>query len=123
MNAPLSSGKMLPMTLFAVSVLFSLEVQSSDAPEALRELAVHVVSARDERDARGKGEMIGRRRETTYRNPEGELVRDRFLGVIEIQPLIDDRLFDGMEVASWMFRRGERLVLHDDGRWERQAHD
>jgi len=35
--------------------------------------------------------------------------------VIEVQRLIDDQLRDGMEAASWMFRKGEALVIGEDG--------
>ena len=98
------------MPLFTVSLLFSLEVQAPHAPEPLRELALHVLTAGDRDEAHAKGDAIGKARETIYENKDGELVR-----VVEVQSLIDDYLFDGMDVASWMFERGERLILDDRG--------
>lgn len=98
------------MPLFSVSLLFSLEVDAPDRPEPVRELAIHVLSAADRDEARVKGEGIGKAREQIYLNGVGEAVRDIFVGVIEVQDLIDDHLFDGMEVAYWMYR-GERLVI------------
>lgn len=103
------------MPLFSVSLLFSLEVEAPGAPEPLRELAIHVLSAADEIEAKTKAEAIGKAREIKYKNEHGETVRDGFKGVRAVQSLGDDRLFDGMEVASWLYRRGERLMLDDDG--------
>jgi hypothetical protein len=99
--------------LFSVSLLFSLEVEARNAPEPLRELAIHVVSAADEGEAKVRGEAIGRSRQTSYNNRNGEPVRDVFMRVVEVQALIDDHLFEGMEVASWMFWKGERLIFDD----------
>lgn len=109
------------MPLFSVSLLFSLEVDARDSPEPLRELAIHVLSAANESEARLKGEAIGKARQTSYKNRDGETVRDAFRAVVGVQSLIDDELFDGMEAASWLFRRGEHLVLDDDGIAARRA--
>jgi hypothetical protein len=35
--------------------------------------------------------------------------------VVDVQGLINDHLFEGMEVASWMFRKGEALVIGEGG--------
>jgi hypothetical protein len=83
------------MPLYAVSLLFSLEVQAPDAPEPLRELALHVVSAVDQDEAQAKADDIGRARQTSYKNRNGELVRDIFKGIAEVQSLMDDRLSMG----------------------------
>ena len=109
------------MPLFSVSLLFSLEVDAPDAPEPLRELAIHVVFAADEDDARAKAMTIGEARAIRYKNFDGATARDILKGVAAVQSLIDDHLFDGMEVATWMFRRGERLVLDDAGLAPRPA--
>ena len=103
------------MPLFTVSLLFSLEVEASHASEPLREWAMHVLFATDEADARTRGEALGKAHETSYKNREGEAVRNIFMAVVQVQQLLDVSLFDGLEVASWMFRRGERLVLDERG--------
>jgi hypothetical protein len=103
------------MPLYAISLLFSLEVQAPNAPEPLRELAIHVVSAADDNEAEARGRAIGKARETSYENVDGEVVRDIFKAVVEVRELMDHQLFDGMEVASWMFRRGEHLVIDESG--------
>lgn len=103
------------MPLFAVSLLFSLEVHASDVPEPLREITLHVLFAADENEARVRGAAIGRAQEIRYTNQDGEEVRNIFNRVIEVQSLIGDSLVDGLEVASWMFRRGEHLVIDEKG--------
>lgn len=108
------------MPLFSVSLLSSLQVEALDRPEPVRELAIHALSAANPDEARIKGGSIGRAREIAYRNVNGELVRDDFAGVVEVQRLFDDHLFDGMEVASWCYR-GERLSL-EEGWTTAEAH-
>ena len=103
------------MPLFSVSLLFSLEVQAPTAPAPLLELAIRVVSAANETEARAKAAVLAEGQETTYRNSSGETVANVFLRVVEVQSLIDDHLFDGMEVASWMFKAGECLELSEEG--------
>lgn len=103
------------MPLYAVSLLFSLEVQAPDAPAPLQELAIHLVSAANEDEANARGQAIGKARETHYKNRDAEIVCNIFKAVVEVRQLMDDHLFDGMEVASWMFRRGERIVIDEDG--------
>ena len=98
------------MPLFSVHLTFSLEVLAPDAPEPLKELAIHIVSAPDEDAARARGASIGRARETTYLNGDGETVRDRFHRVVEVQHLSDGALADGMEVAWWLWREGRLIV-------------
>lgn len=109
------------MPLFCVSLLFSLQVEAAEAPEPLRELAIHILSAANESEAKLKGEAIGKGRETSYKNQDGETVRDTFRAVVGVQSLLDDQLFDGMEVASWLFRKSEHLVLDEDGVAARSA--
>lgn len=107
------------MALFAVSLTFLMSVDAEGAPAPTRELAIHVVFAENEDEARTKAMKIGRARETSYLNAFGETVRDVFEGIVETQPLIDDHLFDGMEVASWLYE-GDGLLI-ENGRTSRPA--
>ena len=100
------------MALFAVSLTFLLKVDAEDAPNPTRELAIHVLFADGEINARTKGADIGRARETAYLNANGEVVRHTFQKVVEVQQLLDKQLFDGMEVSSWLYE-GDRLILKD----------
>ena len=106
------------MTLFSVSLLFSCQMETPDSFEMLRGLAVHVLTAAGPDEARAKGDNIGNAKEHAYQNGDGEAVRWTFEGVVEVQDLYDGHLFDGMEVASWLYR-GERLVLNEG--WTRDV--
>jgi hypothetical protein len=103
-----------------VSLAFALTVETGDPQEPTRELAIHPVFAESEQAARTRGAEIGRARECSYLNPCGETVRDTFDGVAEVQSLLDERLFDGMEVSSWLYT-GDRLTL--GGGWTRSPSD
>ena len=100
------------MPLFAVSLTFSLDVQAPGPPEPIRELAIHVLSAANGEEAKAKGELIGKARETSYENAAGETVRDVFKAVVEVQELLDSTFFDGMEVSYWLYR-GDRLDIEE----------
>ena len=100
------------MALFAVSLTFVLKVDAVDAPEPTRELAIHVVRAENEAEARVRGDVIGRARQLSYLNAYGEPVTDEFVEVVEVQLLSGDQLIDGMEVSSWLYQ-GERLVIEE----------
>ena len=106
------------MPLFSVSLLFSCQVETPDPPEMLRELAIHVLTAAGPDEARAKGDNIGNAKEHAYQNGDGEAVRWTFEGVVEVQDLCDGHLFDGMEVASWLYR-GEHLMLNEG--WTRDV--
>lgn len=106
------------MPLFAVHLLFSLEVQASDPGQPLQELAIHVLSAANSDEAQARGETLGRNREHSYANCYGELVCDTFHAVVEVQSLLDDSLSDGMEVTSWLWR-GKRLNVEKS--WDKSV--
>lgn len=100
------------MPLFALSLLSVCRVADAHAGAPLYELAIHVVAARDEAEARERGADLGASRQLSYRNGEDADVSWVFERVVECQNLFADALSDGMEVSSWLFR-GERLCLND----------
>ncbi len=100
------------MPLFAVSLFLDCRVAGSLEPDVLHELAIHMVRAQDEDDARARGTELGTRHETTYRNADGDEVSWVFQRVVECQELLENELADGMEVSSWLYR-GECLCLND----------
>ena len=100
------------MPLFAVSLLSECRVGGALPPEPLHELAIHVVQAQDENDARVRGAELGNNRQHAYRNAYDEEVSWVFQRVVECQDLFDHDLADGMEVSSWLYK-GERLCLND----------
>ena len=100
------------MPLFAVSLLSECCLAGAPLPTPMREVAIHVVQARDEVEACAKGAKIGSERQNAYRNTDGENVSWVFQRVVECQTLYDRDLTDGMEVSSWLYE-GERLCLND----------
>jgi hypothetical protein len=104
--------KVLAMPLFAVSLLLECRVSGILPPDPTRELAIHVVEARDAAEARARGAELGTRRQHSYSNVDGDEVSWVFRHVVECQDLPDLKLTDGMEVSSWLYS-GERLCLND----------
>lgn len=101
------------MTIYAVSLKFMSSVEEQEPDEPLRELAIHLVFADDEAQARAKGKEIGRSLETTYRNVSNNEVRVIFEGIVQVQDLIGNGLFDGMEVSYWLYT-GNRVNIDDN---------
>ena len=85
-------------------------MEARDPPEVLRELAAHVLTAVGPNEARIKGGDIGKAKKHSYRNQNGKVIRWTFDGVVGVQGLHGDHLFNGMEVAGW-FYQGKQLVL------------
>ena len=85
--------------LYAVVLKFELVVDTpTPNDDPTREIAIHVVAANDEEGARRRGEAIGRARENSYLNVDGETVRDVFHGITDVVYLLSDRLEEGCEV-------------------------
>lgn len=100
------------MPLFAVSLLSECSLVGAPLATPLREVAIHVVQARDEDEACARGARIGSERQHAYRNTDGENVSWVFQRVVECQTLYDRDFADGMEVSSWLYE-GEKLCLND----------
>lgn len=98
--------------LFAVSLLSECRVAGNITSDPLHELAIHVVEALDEAEARARGSELGVKRQHAYGNADGEEVSWVFQRVVECQDLSDREMSDGMEVSSWLYK-GERLCLND----------
>ncbi len=76
-----------------------VDAKASDG-RTLCEESVRVLLAEDEDSALEKAERIGKENEHEYTNEAGELVRWRFVKVLEIQDLSARELADGVEVYS-----------------------
>lgn len=108
----LSEPRERAMPLFAVSLLSECRVAGAVLPDPMHELAIHIVQAQDEAEARARGAELGAHRQHAYRNSDGEEVTWIFQRVVECQDLFERSFSDGMEVSSWLYR-GERLCLND----------
>ena len=100
------------MPLFAVSLLSECRVAGVLPPDPMHQVAIHLVRARDEIEARALGAELGVKRQHGYRNGGGEEVLWIFQRVLECQDLVGPEFVDGMEVSCWLYE-GERLCLND----------
>jgi hypothetical protein len=84
---------------FAVKLLFESTVRHEDG-RIMQEESIRLIQASDETQARSKAPDLGASAEHEYPNELGETVRWQFAGVLEVQDLCEDNVFDGMEVFS-----------------------
>ena len=87
------------MPLFAISLLSECRVAGVLPPQPMHQVAIHLVKARDEMEARARGTEMGVGRQHAYRNGDGEEVFWAFRRVVECQDLADREFVDGMEVS------------------------
>jgi len=73
----------------------------------LCEESIRLVEADDDDDAQRRATEIGVQSQHEYLNEEGQTVRWRFGGVLEIQDLCEAKITHGVEVFSKMFRRSQ----------------
>ena len=78
----------------------------------MHQIAIHLVKARDETEARARGAELGMKRQHAYRNGDGEEALWVFRRVVECQDLVDLEFVDGMNVSCWLYE-GDRLCLND----------
>jgi hypothetical protein len=90
---------------FSAKLLFEAEVECSSDP--LCEESIRLVEANDDDDAQRRAAEIGAQAEHEYLNEEGQIVRWRFRGILEVQNLCETKIMHGMEVFSRMFRRSQ----------------
>ena len=87
-------------------VAVTLMASSSDAAhyEPLYEECFTLVEADTLDQAREKALVLARERETQYKNEAGETIRWSFLQLIDVSPVLADRLEDGAEIYARHFR-------------------
>jgi len=93
------------MSWHSARLLYETEVEGPPDPLPLREESIRVFVADSETAAWVRAEAVGRENAHSYRNGAGELVSWKFLRVIEVQDLCEERLDDGVEVYSRLFRK------------------
>ncbi len=95
---------------FAAKLLFESSVREGDG-RVLQEESIRLIQADDEAHAHAKATELGTTEEHQYPNEQGETVAWQFVGILEIQDLCEDNLFDGMEVFSTL--KWRLLALSD----------
>lgn len=73
-----------------------------DSKEVLREESIRLIRATSVEEAHAKANALGANEQTEYLNYMNEVVRWRFVEVIEVQDLCEAEIFDGMEVYSYL---------------------
>ncbi len=92
------------MNWYSARLLFEAVVGDSDDSGPLREVSIRVLQSFDEEGAAFEAKRVGSEAEHSYKNHEGEVVRWRFLAVLEVQDLSETVLTHGVEVFSRLFR-------------------
>ena len=65
---------------------------------------VRIIRAVSNEEAYQKALLLGKGESASYRNPQGEKVSWRFVGLEDLRQLLNDNLNDGTEVISWLDR-------------------
>ncbi|MGI8745812.1 MAG: DUF4288 domain-containing protein [Bryobacteraceae bacterium] len=88
---------------FVAEAVFKATLQSQDADwKPLIEELLFLVFEIDEISASAKAEAIAREKEHSYQNQKGQRVTWRFVRLIEVKEMIDQRFEDGAEIKSTM---------------------
>jgi Domain of unknown function (DUF4288) len=90
-------------TWFSVKLLFTSEIAGEADGDRLCEESIIVVSESDEEYARQSARAIALKMQHDYQNEHGELVHWRFVKILEIQDLCEEKIESGTEVWSRLF--------------------
>ena len=94
---------MAAKTWFSVRLLFVSEIQGADNQDRLCEESIILVQERDEAEAKKAAERFASAMRQEYANEQGETVKWRFIGVLEVQDLCEAKIVNGAEVWSRLF--------------------
>jgi Domain of unknown function (DUF4288) len=92
---------------FSVKLLFASEIAGEAQGDRLCEESIIVVSESDEEHARQTARAIALNMQHDYRNEHGDLVHWRFVKILEIQDLCEDKIESGTEVWSRLFNESQ----------------
>ena len=76
-----------------------------DSKEVLREDSIRLINASSIDEAISKANVLGTIEQTEYYNNQNEIVRWRFVQVLDVQDLCEAEISDGMEVYSYLLRK------------------
>jgi hypothetical protein len=98
---------------YVATALFESEIEGHlNSKRRLCEETLFLVSAEDLPVAKQKAEKFARAKKESYRNKYGEKVTWRFVRLVDIREMIDDRFEDGAEIIA-RFSRRKRQVARD----------
>jgi hypothetical protein len=96
-------------TWFSVRLLFASEIQGDSNLDRLCEESIIVVSASDEEHARQAAQAIALKMQHDYQNEGGEDVQWRFVQILEVQDLCEEKIESGTEVWSRLFYESQAI--------------
>ena len=109
---------MATRTWYSVRLLFVSDIHGDLNRDRLCEESLIVVQETSEDRARQAAHQIALGMDHEYKNEEGELVQWRFVGILEVQDLCEEKLKSGTEVYSRLFYESQAVhpevlrVLH-----------
>jgi len=93
------------MIWYSARVLFRCVVQGDKRKRILFEETIFLVRARYDEEARKNALAIARKKQLSYNNMFKQKVRWKFHKLLEVLPLIDQRMVPGAEVYWRLFER------------------
>ena len=88
---------------YSARLVFETEAHEGST-EVLREDSIRLITANSIDEATSKANVLGKSEQAEYLNHQNEIVRWRFVQVLEVQDLCEAEICDGMEVYSYLLR-------------------
>ncbi len=89
---------------YVATLLVRIRVEDDQPHEAYTcDEQIRVLRATNDTEAFEKAMALGRNEETSYKNGDGQSVFWEFVGLISLEPLMDDAIEDGTEIKSHLF--------------------
>lgn len=89
---------------YSARLVFRCDIGNQPVPSDIYEESIRLIRAANEAEASERAAAIGRINERDEQSSVGELVRWRFVGVVEVQDLVLPEISDGSEVFSRLSR-------------------
>jgi hypothetical protein len=90
----------MKLTWYVATLLLACRIENyNETPVSCFE-QIHLIKAKDGENAYVKSLKLGRSEETSYKNQEGENVYWEFIGLINLEELLADKIQDGTEIRS-----------------------
>ena len=101
---------------YVATVLMQCRVAGDHAGPWTCDEQVYVLRAPDDKAAYQKALKIGQHEEHSYQNTYDETVTWEFVGLVQLDELMDEAIEDGTEITSRLFDHANpsSLVIHDE---------
>jgi len=96
---------------YVATLIVTSFVKGKQKGKHLFDRQVRIIRAASNEEAYQKALSLGKEENASYRNPRGEKVSWRFLGLEDLRQLLNDHLDDGTEIISWLDRGDPRSCV------------